>query len=50
MHTLRLAVEVAWAVFWIGWLVTAFTAKRSVSRGPGIFGMRGLTGSSEAVR
>ena len=42
MHTLRLVIEILWAVFWIGWLASAFTAKRSVSRGPGFLRTRGL--------
>jgi protein-S-isoprenylcysteine O-methyltransferase Ste14 len=33
MHTLRIAIGIVWAVFWIGWLAVAFTAKRSTSRG-----------------
>lgn len=42
MHTLRIAVEIAWAVFWVGWLLAAFTAKRSTSRGFGRLGPRGI--------
>jgi protein-S-isoprenylcysteine O-methyltransferase Ste14 len=32
MHTLRIAIGIVWAVFWIGWLAVAFTAKRSTNR------------------
>jgi len=32
MHTLRIAIGIGWAVFWIGWLAVAFTAKRSTNR------------------
>jgi protein-S-isoprenylcysteine O-methyltransferase Ste14 len=28
MHTLRTAISIAWIVFWVGWLASAFTAKR----------------------
>jgi protein-S-isoprenylcysteine O-methyltransferase Ste14 len=42
VHTLRLAVDITWAVFWIGWLGSAFTANQSVGRGWGCFGPRGL--------
>jgi protein-S-isoprenylcysteine O-methyltransferase Ste14 len=31
MHTLRIAIAIAWGVFWIYWLVSAFGAKRSVA-------------------
>jgi protein-S-isoprenylcysteine O-methyltransferase Ste14 len=41
MHGLRLGVEIAWIVFWVGWLASAFTAKRSKGLGRG-FGSRGL--------
>lgn len=36
MHTLRIAVGVAWAVFWVGWLLAAFGAKRSTGRNWGM--------------
>jgi protein-S-isoprenylcysteine O-methyltransferase Ste14 len=42
MHTLRIAVGIAWAVFWIGWLLAAFTAKQSVGGGWGRIGPRGI--------
>jgi protein-S-isoprenylcysteine O-methyltransferase Ste14 len=42
MHALRLAVGIAWAVFWVGWLLAAFTAKRSTGRGWGRLGPRGI--------
>ncbi len=32
MAALRVGVSIAWAVFWVGWLAVAFTAKRSVGR------------------
>jgi protein-S-isoprenylcysteine O-methyltransferase Ste14 len=41
MHALRLGIGIAWIVFWVGWLVAAFTAKGSVSRSRG-FGPRGI--------
>jgi protein-S-isoprenylcysteine O-methyltransferase Ste14 len=41
VHTLRLAVGIAWALFWLGWLISAFTAKHSTSRRRG-FGARGI--------
>lgn len=42
MHTLRIAVEIAWAVFWVGWLLAAFTANSSTGRGWGRLGPRGI--------
>jgi protein-S-isoprenylcysteine O-methyltransferase Ste14 len=42
VHALRLAVGIAWAVFWVGWLLAAFTAKRSTGRGWGRLGPRGI--------
>ncbi|HEX3616767.1 MAG TPA: isoprenylcysteine carboxylmethyltransferase family protein [Solirubrobacteraceae bacterium] len=42
MQTLRTAVGIAWAVFWVGWLLAAFTAKGSVGRGWGRLGPRGI--------
>ena len=42
MNALRAAIAIAWAVFWVGWLVSAFTAKASVrSRRP--FPLAGLS-------
>jgi protein-S-isoprenylcysteine O-methyltransferase Ste14 len=41
VHALRIAIGVTWAVFWIGWLAAAFTAKRSTNR-RGFLGPRGL--------
>jgi protein-S-isoprenylcysteine O-methyltransferase Ste14 len=32
MHALRIAIGLGWAVFWLGWLAAAFTAKRSATR------------------
>ena len=32
MHALRIGIGIVWAVFWIGWLAAAFTAKRSTNR------------------
>ena len=29
MHTVVLVIGIGWAVFWIGWLAAAFTAKSS---------------------
>ena len=49
MHTLRTAVGVTWAVFWIGWLLAAFSAKRSVSGGLGRLGPRLLAAIAIAV-
>jgi protein-S-isoprenylcysteine O-methyltransferase Ste14 len=31
MHTLRVAIAIAWGVFWLYWLVSAFGAKRSIA-------------------
>ena len=31
MHPLRVAIAIAWGVFWIYWLVSAFGAKRSIT-------------------
>jgi protein-S-isoprenylcysteine O-methyltransferase Ste14 len=42
VQTLRTAVGIAWAVFWAGWLIAAFTAKGSVGRGWGRLGPRGI--------
>lgn len=42
MHALKLAIEFAWIVFWIYWLVSASTSKESVSGG----WRTGLTGVS----
>ncbi len=49
MHALRLAVGITWAVFWIGWLVSAFTANRSTGRRPGFFRTRGLAAIAVVV-
>lgn len=40
MHTLRLAVGIAWAAFWVGWLLAAFTARGSTGGGLGRLGPR----------
>jgi len=32
MHALRIAIAIAWGVFWVGWLAAGFTAKRSTGR------------------
>jgi protein-S-isoprenylcysteine O-methyltransferase Ste14 len=29
MHALQIAIAIAWLIFWVGWLVAAFGAKRS---------------------
>lgn len=42
MQTLRTAVGIAWAVFWLGWLLAALTAKQSTRRGWGRLGPRGI--------
>lgn len=49
MHTLRIAVEIAWAVFWVGWLLAAFTANRSIGRGWGRLGPRGFAAIAVVV-
>jgi protein-S-isoprenylcysteine O-methyltransferase Ste14 len=49
MHTLRIAVGIAWAVFWVGWLLAAFTARRSVGGSWGRLGPRGLAAIAAAV-
>ena len=41
MHALRVGIAATWAVFWIGWMAVAFTAKRSTSLRRGIRG-RGI--------
>ena len=49
MHTLRIAVGATWAVFWVGWLLAAFTAKRSIGAGLGRFGPRLLAAIAIAI-
>lgn len=49
MHALRIAVGIAWAIFWVGWLLAAFTAKRSISRGGRALGPRGVAAVAVAV-
>jgi protein-S-isoprenylcysteine O-methyltransferase Ste14 len=41
MHALKIGIGITWAVFWIGWLAAAFTAKRSTNR-RGFLGPRGI--------
>jgi protein-S-isoprenylcysteine O-methyltransferase Ste14 len=41
MHALKIGIAIIWAVFWIGWLAAAFTAKRSTNR-RGFLGPRGI--------
>jgi protein-S-isoprenylcysteine O-methyltransferase Ste14 len=31
MHTIRAAIGIIWLVFWVGWALSAFTAKESVA-------------------
>ncbi|HSC02002.1 MAG TPA: isoprenylcysteine carboxylmethyltransferase family protein [Solirubrobacteraceae bacterium] len=33
MHALRIAIAITWAAFWIYWLGSAFTAKKSIAGG-----------------
>jgi protein-S-isoprenylcysteine O-methyltransferase Ste14 len=42
MHALQAAIGIAWAVFWICWLVSAFSANAS-TRTPGRFRFTGVT-------
>jgi protein-S-isoprenylcysteine O-methyltransferase Ste14 len=42
MQTLRTAVGITWGVFWLGWLLAAFSAKRSTGRGWRRLGPRGI--------
>lgn len=49
MHALRIAVGVTWAVFWVGWLLAAFGAKRSAGGGWGRLGPRGIAAIAVAV-
>ncbi len=49
MHALRLAVGIAWAAFWVGWLLAAFTAKGSVGGGLGRLGPRVLAAVAVGV-
>ncbi len=49
MHTLRIAVGIAWAAFWAGWLLSAFTAKRSVAHGWSRLGPRGIAAIAVAL-
>lgn len=48
VEALRVGVGIAWAVFWIGWLAVAFTAKRSVGR-RSYLGGRGLAAVAAVV-
>lgn len=49
MHSLRIAVAIAWLVFWAGWLLAAFGAKRSVGRGWGRLRPRGIAAVAVAL-
>lgn len=49
MHTLRIAVGIAWAVFWVGWLLAAFSAKASVGGRWGRLGPRGIAAVAVAI-
>jgi protein-S-isoprenylcysteine O-methyltransferase Ste14 len=40
MTSLRIGIGVVWGLFWIGWLVSAFTAKRGTHRTRSFFGVR----------
>lgn len=42
MHALQTAIAIAWLVFWVGWLVAAFSAKRGRG-GARQIPLRGLT-------
>jgi protein-S-isoprenylcysteine O-methyltransferase Ste14 len=48
MHALRIGIAIAWAVFWVGWLTVAFTAKRSVGR-RSFLGGRGIAAVAVVV-
>jgi protein-S-isoprenylcysteine O-methyltransferase Ste14 len=45
MHTLRMVIGYVWLVFWIGWLVSAVSAKEGSGRG----GRRRALGGTTAV-
>jgi protein-S-isoprenylcysteine O-methyltransferase Ste14 len=49
VHALRIAVGIAWGVFWVGWLLAAFTAKGSVGGGWGRLGPRGVAAIAVAI-
>lgn len=49
MHTLRIAIGITWAVFWVGWLLAAFSAKRSAGGAWGRLGPRGIAAIAVAV-
>jgi protein-S-isoprenylcysteine O-methyltransferase Ste14 len=49
MHALRIAVGIAWGVFWAGWLLAAFGAKRSIGGGWGRLGPRALAAVAVAL-
>lgn len=49
IHTLRISVEVVWAIFWVGWLLAAFTARRSTHRSLGRLGPRGVAAIAVAL-
>jgi protein-S-isoprenylcysteine O-methyltransferase Ste14 len=48
MQALRVGIAVAWALFWVGWLAVAFTAKRSVGR-RSFLGGRGIAAVAVVV-
>jgi protein-S-isoprenylcysteine O-methyltransferase Ste14 len=49
MHALRVAVAIGWGVFWLGWLLAAFGAKRSLGGGLGRLGPRGIAAVAVAI-
>jgi protein-S-isoprenylcysteine O-methyltransferase Ste14 len=48
MHTLRTAIDIAWAIFWIYWLVSAFGAKEGRG-GLRRFPLNGVTAASVLI-
>ncbi len=48
MHALRIAIDIAWLVFWVGWLAAAFTAKRGRG-GAGQLPLRGVSALAVVV-
>lgn len=49
MHSLRIAIGIAWLVFWAGWLLAAFSAKRSIGSRWGRLGPRGVAAVAVAL-
>lgn len=37
MHAVLLIIGIGWVIFWVGWLIAAFTAKASRDSGPSLY-------------